>query len=101
MKAKKERIGCNSQSTIVVCIHCGTEMLRRPARPDAPRITWRCYTWHPMDQPHVLAHRCPGCGAITSLLSTREKVAVLRPQPLLALAQCRPGLTEQLGRAGN
>lgn len=60
--------------TLVYCQRCGTTLLRRVYT--RGREAHACYRW--FDLAGREAHACPGCGEITSLLSTTEDTCELR-----------------------
>jgi len=53
--------------SVVFCLECGAELRRREAA-RSPGETWRCFQW--VDLQGNVARNCPGCGAITSNLTT-------------------------------
>lgn len=57
-----------SQAEVVVCIHCGCELVRKPVKAAEP---WPCYRWYALDGKR--ADRCPTCDTPTSNLDMFPK----------------------------
>lgn len=68
---------------VVYCTNCGEKLLRQPVTPDKGH-SWPCYRW--FDPAGNLADNCPGCGAITSALTT-SPAALSRAMILERLGQ--------------
>lgn len=57
-----------SQAEVVVCIHCGCELVRKPVK---AAEAWPCFRWYTMDG--WKADRCPTCDTPSSNLDMFPK----------------------------
>jgi len=87
-----------SQDILVYCLACGAPMIRRPD-PEGTPGGYPAFQWYTLGGSD--AHNCPGCGAITSLLTTGERPATDQRQAIIARGPVDPAAVADLARAAH
>lgn len=87
-----------SQDILVYCLACGAPMIRRPD-PEGTPGGYPAFQWYTLGGSD--APNCPGCGAITSLLTTGERPATDQRQAIIAAGPVDPAAVADLARAAH